>query len=82
MSTEAVNGLGHGSGDSGDDVKEGDPMNDKSVKKECLMTEKDQRGNSNLCCCYVMDDQGQYEDPCYMPVDACCLIPDKPSAEG
>lgn len=39
---------------------------------ECKMTQTDPEGNTNLCCCYLIDQDGQYEDPCYLPVEDCC----------
>ncbi len=49
---------------------------DKSTKKKeedsCAMNEMDNDGNTNICCCYVVDPDGRYEDPCYFPADKCC----------
>jgi hypothetical protein len=39
---------------------------------ECTMIETDSEGRSNLCCCYIIDEAGRYDDPCYHPVDECC----------
>jgi hypothetical protein len=41
-------------------------------KQECRMGESDAEGNTNLCCCYIMDDNGNYLDPCYQPAEECC----------
>jgi len=38
----------------------------------CRMHEMDSEGNTNLCCCYITDATGNYEDPCYIPVKECC----------
>jgi len=41
-------------------------------KKTCRMSETDESGRPNLCCCYIVKDDGSYEDPCYHPADSCC----------
>jgi hypothetical protein len=49
--------------------------NNKKVNesnKECRMDTTDSQGHSNLCCCYVLQEDGSYVDPCYIPVDHCC----------
>ena len=39
----------------------------------CKMRETDhQEGHINLCCCYIMDADGKFQDPCYHPADTCC----------
>ena len=54
---------------------EGRIMNDdKENHDECKMTQTDSEGNTNLCCCYILDQDGQYEDPCYLSVDDCCVL--------
>jgi hypothetical protein len=45
---------------------------DKEKRDECKMTQTDSEGKSNLCCCYILDDEGQYKDACYLPADECC----------
>ena len=45
---------------------------DKEKRDECKMPQTDTEGNTNLCCCYVIDDDGRYDDPCYLPVTDCC----------
>ena len=45
---------------------------EKEQTSECSMDETDAQGHPNLCCCYVVDDNGEYEDPCFQPVDDCC----------
>lgn len=45
---------------------------DKEKRDECKMAQTDSEGNTNLCCCYILDQDDQYEDPCYLPVDDCC----------
>ena len=48
-------------------------MNDINEPKDaCSMQTTDEQGNTNLCCCYVMDPDGNYDDPCYAPVEDCC----------
>jgi len=32
----------------------------------------DANGDTNLCCCYEIDANGNYHDLCYTPADACC----------
>jgi hypothetical protein len=44
----------------------------KESKKECRMDTIDPQGHSNLCCCYVIEKDGSYTDPCDMPADDCC----------
>jgi hypothetical protein len=48
-------------------------MHGEKEKKEkgdaCIMHVTDYRGNPNLCCCYILDSDGRYVDPCYRPVD-------------
>jgi hypothetical protein len=39
---------------------------------ECSMNETDAQGHANLCCCYVINEDGEYEDPCFQPVEDCC----------
>ena len=47
-------------------------MAEEKEKKEesiaCTMHATDSRGNPNLCCCYIIDSDGRYVDPCYRPV--------------
>jgi hypothetical protein len=54
----------------------GDLMRKEIEKKEkkdtCVMHEKDSQENPNLCCCYIVDSDGRYVDPCYHPVADCC----------
>jgi hypothetical protein len=38
----------------------------------CIISDKDDQGNPNLCCCYIVKPDGSYEDPCYTPVEDCC----------
>ncbi len=45
---------------------------DKNNENECFMDTTDSQGNPNLCCCYAIDEDGNYTDPCYIPVDECC----------
>lgn len=46
--------------------------NENEIQAECPMNETDSRGDTNLCCCYMIDENGEYEDPCYYPADECC----------
>ncbi len=54
----------------------GDLMREEKEKKEkkdaCMMHETDSQGDPNLCCCYIIDSDGRYVDPCYRPVTDCC----------
>jgi len=45
---------------------------EKENKDDYHMYPFDDEGLTNLCCCYIIDHDGRYEDPCYMPVDDCC----------
>ena len=51
-------------------------MSDEIEKKEnkdtCTMNERDFQEDSSLCCCYIVDFDGTYVDPCYRPVSGCC----------
>ena len=48
-------------------------MNDDiETHDECKMAQTDSEGNINLCCCYILDQDGRYVDPCYLPVEDCC----------
>ena len=42
------------------------------LQKVCRMSQTDETGKTNLCCCYILQDDGNYEDPCYQPADSCC----------
>jgi|GEM_PF-3297876 len=56
-------------------------MDKKKIDKHtCTFQTVSRQGQTNLCCCYVMDSQGNYQDPCFTPVDACCLT--SPSTES
>jgi hypothetical protein len=49
------------------------PMDDtKDEQASCLMHENDEAGNPNLCCCYLIDEDGNIDDPCFHPAEACC----------
>ena len=45
---------------------------DKEPKDECRLNATDAQGQSNLCCCYVIEENGSYTDPCDIPADECC----------
>ena len=44
----------------------------KYTSDECSMNQTYAQDSANLCCCYVIDEDGGYEDPCFQPVDDCC----------
>ena len=54
----------------------GDLMREEIDKKEnkdtCTMNERDFQEDPSLCCCYSVDSDGIYVDPCYRPVSGCC----------
>ena len=54
------------------DLDEKTISNDKKNRDKCIVDVTDFKGRTNLCCCYVIDDDGRYVSPCYMPVDDCC----------
>ena len=45
---------------------------EEDKRNECVVGPTDAEGNPNLCCCYAIDDTGEYVDPCYQPVEDCC----------
>jgi hypothetical protein len=50
-------------------------MNDNEEKTTdaCELAPKNSEGNTNLCCCYVLDPDGGTTDPCPLPVEnGCC----------
>ncbi len=34
--------------------------------------EREDQKDADLCCCYLMNEDGTYEDPCNTPADECC----------
>jgi hypothetical protein len=50
-------------------------IEDIETNDECRVAETDSKGNTNLCCCYILEADGRYSDPCYMPVSECCVSP-------
>jgi hypothetical protein len=44
----------------------------KDEQPSCMMRETDEAGNPSLCCCYIIDEDGNIDDPCYHPAEACC----------
>jgi exoribonuclease II len=44
----------------------------KDTQVGCSLRETDEEGHPNLCCCYIIDEDGNIDDPCYHPVEACC----------
>lgn len=46
--------------------------NQKKQDAACSMKELDSEGKTNLCCCYIIDEKGAYDDPCFQPVSECC----------
>jgi hypothetical protein len=57
-------------------IPRGNPMTEEQEKKDkkeaCIMHHADAAGDPNLCCCYIIDSEGRFEDPCYHPVSGCC----------
>jgi hypothetical protein len=49
-----------------------DKVETKKSEKECRMEATDSEGHSNLCCCYVIQDDDSYTNPCDIPADDCC----------
>lgn len=49
-----------------------EPGKESTDSGNCLIEETDSAGNSNLCCCYVLDPNDNYADPCYLPAEDCC----------
>ena len=51
-------------------------MSDYTEKKEyedtCMIHERDSQERPNPCCCYIVDSDGRYVDPCYRPISGCC----------
>jgi hypothetical protein len=45
---------------------------EKDKKDKCIMHHAGSKGDPNLCCCYIIDSDGRFEDPCYHPVADCC----------
>lgn len=43
------------------------------TRNECRVFQDDSDGNPNLCCCYILEPEGGYSDPCYVPVGGCCI---------
>ena len=44
----------------------------KANEDICMIHERDSQEEPNLCCCYIIDSDGRYVDPCYHPVSDCC----------
>ncbi len=43
---------------------------------ECTFEITDGSDHTNLCCCYALDADANYADPCFLPVaDCCCCDP-------
>jgi hypothetical protein len=49
-----------------------DEKEEKEQKDACMMHHTDLEGDPNLCCCYIVDADGTYVDPCYAPTSGCC----------
>ena len=58
--------------DLSDREEERDETDQNDSYKSCSMRETDETGKPNLCCCYVADTYGDYQDPCFYPADECC----------
>jgi hypothetical protein len=50
----------------------GEEIIEREKRDTCMMHERDSQENPNLCCCYIIDSDGRYVDPCYRPVADCC----------
>jgi len=50
----------------------GEEIIEREKRDTCMMHERDSQENPNLCCCYIIDSDGRYVDPCYRPVTDCC----------
>ena len=47
-------------------------MNNPRPKSQTrIVDEPAQRKIANLCCCYVRNDEGRLQDPCYDSIDHC-----------
>ena len=44
----------------------------QDIPDACRMLETDDEGQVNLCCCYIMDADGNIESACLHPVECCC----------
>ncbi|MGA8180828.1 MAG: hypothetical protein WB792_12275 [Desulfobacterales bacterium] len=44
---------------------------EKDKKDECVMHRAGSKGDPNLCCCFIIDSDGRFEDPCYHAVADC-----------
>jgi len=58
--------------EDGSNEKEAIMSDVKDKQGECRLSQTDSGGNPNLCCCYILEDDGRIQDPCYLPVDECC----------
>jgi hypothetical protein len=45
---------------------------EKEKKDVCLIHETDENDDPNLCCCYIVDSDGRYVEPCHRPAAGCC----------
>jgi len=50
----------------------GEEIIEREKRDTCMIHERDSQENPNLCCCYVIDFEGRYVDPCYRAVTDCC----------
>jgi hypothetical protein len=53
-------------------LKETDPPEEKL--NACGLPAHLGRDSSDLCCCYIIDPNDQYADPCELPVDESCCV--------
>lgn len=45
---------------------------EEKTGNDCRIEATDAEGDPNLCCCYIIDEHGNYTDPCDKPVATCC----------
>ena len=48
-------------------------MDQKDEHKDDCRFETDECDlEDSLCCCYIMDEEGRYDTPCFTPVEEMC----------
>ncbi|MEJ2658107.1 MAG: hypothetical protein P8012_13090 [Desulfobacterales bacterium] len=45
---------------------------EKEENNECISRKTGSNEDPSLCCCYILDPDGRYIDPCYRPAADCC----------